>query len=78
MFSLGPSVVMLIFGSLRIRNVQQSVRRTVHQNKPTETQTELLLQAQSKRQKSRDRQLIQMIIVQCVYFTLMATPVSAD
>jgi hypothetical protein len=76
MFSLDPSVVMLIFGSLTIRHVQQSVRRTVPQNIHSQIQTELPPQAQLKRQKMIDRQLIQMMIVQCVYFTLTSTPAS--
>jgi hypothetical protein len=76
MFSLGPSVVMLIFGSLTIRHVRQSVRRTMPQNIPSQIQTERPLQTQLKRQKMTDRQLIQMMVVQCAYFSLMSTPAS--
>ena len=77
-FSLGPSTVMLIFGSLTIRHVQQSVKRVVPQITQTLSQTQPPLQEQQQRRKTPDRQLIQMMIVQCAYFTLMSTPISIN
>jgi hypothetical protein len=77
-FSLGPSVVMLVFGSLTIRNVQQSMRRIVSQNIQTLNQTEPRLREQLQRRKTTDRQLIQMMVVQCIYFSLLSTPISIN
>ncbi|CAF1401337.1 unnamed protein product [Adineta steineri] len=79
-FSLGPSTVMLIFGLLTIRHVQRSGKRIVPQNIQVQNQTEsitLAQQEQLKRQKTTDRQLLKMMLVQCVYFSLLSTPVSA-
>jgi hypothetical protein len=77
-FSLGPSTVMLIFGSLTIRAIQQTVRRIVPQNVQTLAQTEPTHREQQLRRKKADRQLIQMMVVQCVYFSLLSTPISIN
>ncbi|UJR34733.1 hypothetical protein I4U23_027510 [Adineta vaga] len=65
---LGPSLMMLIFGSLTIRHIQRSAKTVAVQT----TQ----VQNQMKRQKTTDRQLIQMMLVQCLYFSLLTTPSS--
>ncbi|CAF0953639.1 unnamed protein product [Adineta steineri] len=78
-FSLGPSTVMLVFGLLTIRHVQRSGKRIVPQNIQVQNQTESITPAQQeqlKRQKTTDRQLLQMMLVQCVYFSLLSTPIS--
>ncbi|UJR18180.1 hypothetical protein I4U23_005080 [Adineta vaga] len=77
-FSLGPSIIILIFGSLTIRHVQQTVRKTVPMKILTNNQTESrsLPQEQWRIRKSTDRQLIQMMIGQCIYYSLMSTPIS--
>ncbi|CAF1411486.1 unnamed protein product [Adineta steineri] len=78
-FSLGPSIVMLIFGLLTIQHVRQSRKRIVSQNIQVQNQTESITPAQQeqlKRQKTTDRQLLQMMLVQCVYFSLWSTPIS--
>jgi hypothetical protein len=69
-------MVMLIFGSLTILHVQQSTRRVLYQKTGDQTQTEppRLPQEQLQRQKTTDRQLIQMMIVQCIYFSLTSSP----
>jgi len=77
-FSLGPSTVMLIFGSLTIRAIQRTVRRVVPQNVQTLTQTESTHREQQLRRKKADRQLIQMVVVQCIYFSLLSTPISIN
>jgi hypothetical protein len=77
-FSLGPSTVMLFFGSLTIRHVQQSIGRLAPQNIQTLNQTEPRHREQLQRRKTTDRQLIQMMIVQCVYFSLLSTPISIN
>jgi hypothetical protein len=73
-FSLGPSIIMLTFGSLTIRHVRQSVRQIASQN--TQTRIPTHLQSQLLRRKTTDQQLIRMMIGQCVYFSLLSTPVS--
>ncbi|CAF1157025.1 unnamed protein product [Adineta steineri] len=68
-FSMGPPVCMLIFGLLAIRNVRQSVKRMAPNTTPTGTQNQL-----QHRQKATDRQLMQMMIVQSMFFILTGTP----
>jgi hypothetical protein len=81
-FSLGPSIFMLIFGLLTIRHVHQSGRRIVTHNTLVPNQIESISLAQDqlrlRRQKTTDRQLLQMMLVQCVYFSLLSTPVSVS
>jgi hypothetical protein len=69
---------MLIFGSLTIRRVQQSMKRVLHQNTDESSQINsvVLRGEQFRRQKLTDRQLIRMLIVQCIYFSIMTTPIS--
>ncbi|CAF1065007.1 unnamed protein product [Adineta steineri] len=78
-FSLGPSIVMLLFGLLTIRHVQRLGKRIVPQNIQVQNQTNStsLPQEQLRHQKATDRQLLQMMLVQCIYFSLLATPISA-
>ena len=68
-YSMGPPIVMLIFGSLTIRHVQQSITRLAPLKAITHTQnlsqTELT-QQKFQPQKMIDQQLIKMMIVQCV------------
>jgi DMSO/TMAO reductase YedYZ heme-binding membrane subunit len=78
-YSMGPPIIMLIFGSLTIRNVQRTMRRVAPQNirAGTQNQTQIEpVQQQLQRPKTTDRQLIQMMIAQCVYFSVMSTPLS--
>ncbi|CAF3913316.1 unnamed protein product [Adineta steineri] len=72
----GPSIIMLIFGSLTIRHIQQSVRRVTASNNKTQTGTGLTtaMQEQLQRQKTIDRQLIRMMVAQSVYFAVLTTP----
>ena len=67
-FSLGPSLFMLIFGFLTIRHVRQTLRRV--QIEDVQSQSQLT------RRKTVDRQLIRMMLVQCFYFSLLSTPIS--
>ena len=72
-FSLGPPIVMLCFGSLTIRHIRQQLKR-VHI-----IGNENIVQSQSsqiRRQKRTDRQLIQMMLVQCLYFSVTSILVS--
>ena len=77
-FSMGPSIVMLIFGSLTIRHIQQSLKRVATHSSGTEVQPDTTrpVQTHQKRQKTTDRQLIRMMVVQCMYFSVLSTPVS--
>ncbi|CAF4046129.1 unnamed protein product [Adineta steineri] len=68
-FGLGPPVCMFTFGLLAIRNVRQSVRRIIPNHTPTGTQNQV-----QHRQKATDRQLMQMMIVQSMFFILTGTP----
>jgi hypothetical protein len=72
-FSLGPTITMLVFGSLTIRHVRQSVRRIM--SVKTQTQTVNDPQPQQRR-NATDRQLIQIMLVQCAVFSVTASPVS--
>lgn len=77
--SLGPSITMLVFGLLTIRHIQQSVARIKTQIIQIQPQTEPLpQQKQLQRPRTTDRQLIQMTIVQCIYFSLMSSPLSIN
>ena len=58
-FSLGPSLIMLIFGSLTVRHIRQSVKNV--------TLLTIQVQNQLRRQKTADGQLSRMMIVQCLY-----------
>ncbi|UJR17297.1 hypothetical protein I4U23_004192 [Adineta vaga] len=77
-FSLGPPIMMLIFGSITIHHIQQSVRRSGEKNIRPQTLYEsiALVPDRSTRQKAIDQQLIRMMLVQCLYFSLLSTPVS--
>jgi hypothetical protein len=78
-FSLGPSIVMLIFGSLTIRHVQLSVQRVAPQTiNIKDAFTRPPQQEQLQRQKTTDRQLTQMMVVQVIYFSLLSSPVSIN
>ncbi|CAF1360826.1 unnamed protein product [Adineta ricciae] len=77
-FSLGPSLLMLIFGLLSIRNIQRSLQKVAVQKSQSRTQSEPMspLQNQLKSKKTTDRQLIQMMLIQCFYFISTTTPFS--
>lgn len=70
-FSMGPSVVMLVLGLLTVKNVRQVIKRVGPNNTDGQTQNRQL-----HRQKATDRQLIRMMLLQCVFFILTATPTS--
>ncbi|CAF1286564.1 unnamed protein product [Adineta steineri] len=69
LFSTGPPIGMLTFGLLTIRNIRRSVKRVVPNSNLSQTQNEI-----RQRQKATDRQLIQMMIAQCIFYTLTSTP----
>ncbi|CAF0897030.1 unnamed protein product [Adineta steineri] len=79
-FSLGPSIIMLIFGSLTIRHVQHSVGRVnaSHITTKSENASAAPIQEKLQRQKTADRQLIRMMIAQCAYFAVLTTPISGS
>jgi hypothetical protein len=72
-FNIGPSVGMLTFGFLTMRNVRRRLKRVVHNNTHIQAQTQNRSQ---QRQKATDRQLMQMMIVQCSFFIFTTTPYS--
>ncbi|UJR18045.1 hypothetical protein I4U23_004946 [Adineta vaga] len=71
-FSLGPSLCMLIFGLLTIRHVRQVVRRARTDNIQLQTSNECVAPIQNRlaRRKTTDRQLTRMMLVQCLYFVV--------
>lgn len=76
-FSLSPSMVMMIFGTLTIRNVRRSLAiATVAQGSNTMSRQTGPSNHPNERRKNIDRQLIRMMICQSVYFSILATPVS--
>jgi hypothetical protein len=58
-----------------VRHIRQSVGRVAHQNTPHVASTQVESQ---QRRKKADRQLIQMMLVQCLMFTLTASPTSVQ
>ncbi|CAF1381049.1 unnamed protein product [Adineta ricciae] len=74
-FSLGPPIVMLCFGSLTIRHIRQQLKKVNITNNENIVQTQL---PQIRRQKRTDRQLIQMMLVQCLYFSITSILVSIN
>lgn len=68
-FGLGPPILMLLFGSLTIRHIRQTVRRIVPQNPQNHAE-----QQPQRRQKATDRQLIQMMLIQCFMFSATGIP----
>ncbi|UJR18043.1 hypothetical protein I4U23_004944 [Adineta vaga] len=79
-FSLGPSLFMLIFGLLTIRHVQQVVRRARTDNIQLQTSNECVAPIQNRlaHRKTTDRQLTRMMLAQCLYFGLLSTPISVS
>ena len=82
-FSLGPLIVMLIFGSLTIRHVQQSLQRCAPQEATNPSPNSIIItttikKTNQRRRKAIDRQLIRMMIIQCVYFSVLSTPISVQ
>ena len=73
-FSVGPPTLMLLFGLFTIRHIRQSVSRIAPMNAQTSTQATAL----PKHRKRTDRQLIRMLLVQCVVFTVTASPTSVQ
>jgi hypothetical protein len=67
-FSVGPPIVMLVFGLSTIRNIHRSVRRIAHQDNATRIYIH-----RQQRQRATDRQLIKMMFVQCIVFILTAS-----
>lgn len=78
-FSLGPSCIMLTFGLLTVRHIRQLGRRIKSNNMQVSPLAggivQLDPQEQTRSQNNTDRQLIQMMLVQCVYFSFLSTPV---
>ncbi|CAF0793721.1 unnamed protein product [Adineta steineri] len=74
-FVMGPSGSMLTFGLLTIRNIRQSVKRVVPNNIPIQAQPQPPTQNKPQQgQKAADRQLIQMMLMQCTFFILTSSP----
>jgi magnesium-transporting ATPase (P-type) len=71
MFSMGPSMGMLGFGLLTIRNVRGMIKRVVPKNMNNPNQ-----EGSRPLQKTADRQLIKMMILQSVFFIVTGTPTS--
>ncbi|CAF0825527.1 unnamed protein product [Adineta steineri] len=76
-FSLGPPCIMFCFGSLTIHNIRQTGKRVISRNNHINDQTKQP-QSQLQNQKKTDRQLIQMMIVQCVYFSITSSLISIN
>ncbi|CAF1354439.1 unnamed protein product [Adineta steineri] len=76
-FSLGPPCIMFCFGSLTIHNIRQAGKRVIPRNNQINDQTKQP-QLQLQNQKKTDRQLIQMMIVQCVYFSITSSLISIN
>ncbi|UJR12765.1 hypothetical protein I4U23_016939 [Adineta vaga] len=66
-YSIGPPIVMLYFGLGTIQHIRQSIRRSGINPNP------ILNQNQQQRPKRTDRQLMQMMFVQCIIFILTAS-----
>ena len=64
-YSIGPPLIMLYFGICTVQNMRQSIRRIEINN--------LQIQNLRQRHKVADRQLIQMMLVQCFIFILTAS-----
>lgn len=89
-FSVGPPVLMLLFGFLTVQHIRQSLGR-IAPTVPSQTRTTTGMGAAAgpggvgtggneirQRRKNADRQLIQMLLVQCMFFTLTASPTSVQ
>ena len=74
-FGVGPSTCMLIFGLLTIRHVHQIQRRVVPINTHILARDQSQLQPRPQyHQKKTDRQLLRMLLVQCIASSLTAAP----
>ncbi|CAF1656421.1 unnamed protein product, partial [Adineta ricciae] len=71
-YSVGPPIIMLSFGLGTIQHIRQSIRRTGTNPNPHLIQNQQQ-QQQQRRSKKTDRQLIQMMFVQCIVFILTAS-----
>ena len=71
MFSMGPSITMIVFGLLTIRNLRGMMKRIEPKNNASRTQN-----TPRPPKKAADRQLIQMMILQCIFCIVTATPTS--
>lgn len=82
-FSVGPPVLMLVFGFLTVRHIRHSLGRiapSVSQATTAATGTGGASAAPDARhrRKSADRQLIQMLFFQCCLFAITASPTSVQ
>lgn len=79
-FSVGPPVLMLLFGFLTVQHIRQSLGRIVpNQSQTTAMSTEVNRALDGRqRRKNADRQLLQMLLFQCFLFTLTASPTSVQ
>jgi magnesium-transporting ATPase (P-type) len=68
LFSIGPSIAMLIFRLLTVRHIRQAES----ENKLNKTQSSV----EQNRRKKIDRQLIRMMLVQCIVFSSTASTFS--
>lgn len=71
-FSVGPPVLMLVFGFFTVQNIRQSLRRVALNGNSNGTSN------QKRYGKNTDRQLIRMLLFQCCLFTLTASPTSVQ
>ncbi|CAF1309064.1 unnamed protein product [Adineta steineri] len=76
-FSVGPPCVMFCFGSLTIHNIRETTKRVIPRNNQINGQTQQP-QLQLQNQKKTDRQLIQMMFVQCVYLSITSSLTSIN
>ena len=70
-FGVSPSLLMLLFGLLTVRHVRRTVKRVAVNHGPIPTGREPTVQ---HHQKMTDRQLIQMLLGQCIVFSVTAAP----
>jgi len=72
LYSIGPPMIMIIFGSLTIRHLHQSLKRIAPST------IEIINRQPLQRRKTKDQQLIGMMIFQCIYFCLLSIPLSIN
>lgn len=70
-FGVTPSLLMLIFGLLTVRHIRRTMKRVAVNHAQTANSHELQTQ---HRPKTADRQLIQMLLAQCIVFSVTAAP----
>lgn len=76
-FSVGPPMLMLVFGFLTVRHIRHSLGRIAPAVSQATTGATVAPDAR-RRGKSADRQLIQMLLFQCCLFAITASPTSVQ